>query len=153
MLIALSLWPPFVFIYPSCDGEERSLCSVSCLDSRCKAPHFVYLWTFQPIPSSSVSYSFYFSLVCRRLSTPFICFNLVAHYSKEKAFCIEKKTQLFFLFLCLTTNICSPLQIQKRPVSGSLPHHHGRLCECEYVCVLCERVRLLNGGKCVRDFL
>lgn len=131
VLTALSLSLASLFLYNLPVMERNALCSVSCLDSHCKAPHFVYQLTFQPIPppptypplpplsssfsSSFVSYSFHFlfSLVCCRLSTPFICFNLVAHYSKEKSFLYrEKKTQLFFLFLCLTTNICSPLQIQ-----------------------------------------
>lgn len=50
VLIALSLASIcFYIILPVM--ERKVLCSVSCLDSCCEAPHFVYQWTFQPIPS------------------------------------------------------------------------------------------------------
>lgn len=95
MLIALSLSGLLLFLYILPVMEGKALCSVSCLDPRCDAPHFVYQWTFQPIPLSPlpsspppplsvIPFYFLFSLVCCRLSTPFICFNLVAHYSEEK---------------------------------------------------------------------
>lgn len=103
----------FLYILPVM--ERETLCSVSCLDSRCKTPHFVNQWTFQPISplllfssSSSSSSSFSFcqlflllpilSCLLSALYTIFICFNLVAHYSKEKAFCIEKKKHNYFFY-------------------------------------------------------
>lgn len=108
------------------------------------------------IPSSSsfVSYSFHFlflSCLLSALYTSYL-FNLVAHYSEEKAFCIEKKTtELFFLFFCLTTNICAPLQRFRKDPSGSLLHCPRRLHSC--VCVrahvfVCVYVRMC---VCVSD--
>lgn len=138
--------------------ERKVLCSVSCLDSCCEAPHFVYQWTFQPIPppcppssSSFVSYSFYFlfSLVCCRLSTPFICFNLVAHYSKEKAFCIEKKnTIIFFIPLSNNKYLFTAADSEKTHFwePASLPKEAALvLCVCARVCYS------VNGCKvCMR---
>lgn len=78
VLIALCLSGLLLFLYIVL-MERKALCSVSCLDSCCNSPHFVYQWTFQPVPppppptTSYVSYSlYYFFLVCRRLSTQFV---------------------------------------------------------------------------------
>lgn len=81
----------------------------------------------------------------------FICFNLVAHYSKEKkkkkkkAFCIEKKkhTIIFFIPLITTNNLFTAADSWKRPVCVGGPASPTREAALECVCVclfLCECV-------------
>lgn len=70
-------------------------------------------------------------------------FYLVAHYSKQKAFCIEKKYRVIFIPLC-NKYLCTAAVIQKMLFweTASLPQEAvcvcvGRCMDCMCVSVLC----------------
>lgn len=139
---------------------ERKALFCVLFGPRCKAPHFVYQWTFQPIPPQPPPHPYSnhhlplpppfpplsvipltsSSLVCCWLSTPFICFNLVAHYSKEKAFCIEKKkTIIFFIPLSNNKYLFTAADSEKthfwEPASTPWEAALVCVCSCMYGCV------------------
>lgn len=96
-------------------------------------------------------------LLCCQLSPPFICFTLVAHYSKEKAFCIEKKkTIIFFIPLSNKYLFTAADSVKTHFWEPASPPQEAALgCDCVYVCVVCvtvcKGVWLLRGGKCVLE--